>query len=43
MIFIYCDEDVDILIKQLLEAKGFKVLTTLDAKMFGASDMRQMG
>lgn len=42
MISIYCDEDVDILIKPLLEAKGFKVLTTLDEKMLGASDTRQM-
>jgi hypothetical protein len=42
VISIYSDEDVDVLIKQLLEAKGFKVLTTLDAKMLGASDMRQM-
>ncbi len=41
MISIYCDEDVDILIKPLLEAKGFKVLTTLDEKMLGASDIQQ--
>lgn len=25
MISVYCDEDVDVLIKPLLEAKGFKV------------------
>jgi hypothetical protein len=42
VISIYCDEDVDILIKPLLEAKGFKVLTTLDEKMLGASDLQQM-
>lgn len=42
MISIYCDEDVDILIKPLLEAKGFKVLTTLDENMLGAPDPRQM-
>jgi hypothetical protein len=42
VIFIYCDEDVDVLIKPLLEAKGFKVLTTLDEKMLGASDLQQM-
>ncbi|MBA4349002.1 MAG: hypothetical protein C0415_03310 [Thermodesulfovibrio sp.] len=42
MISIYCDEDVDILIKPLLEAKGFKVLTTLDEKMLGASDIQQI-
>jgi len=41
VISIYSDEDVAILIKQLLEAKGFKVLTTLDAKMLGASDMQR--
>ncbi|OGW39493.1 MAG: hypothetical protein A2Y97_08180 [Nitrospirae bacterium RBG_13_39_12] len=39
---IYCDEDVDILIKPLLEAKGFKVLTTLDEKMLKASDIQQI-
>ena len=42
MISIYCDEDVDILIKPLLEAKGFKVLTSRDEKMLGASDIQQM-
>lgn len=42
MISIYCDEDVDVLIKPLLEAKGFKVFTTLDEKMLGASDVQQM-
>lgn len=42
MISIYCDEDIDILIKPLLEAKGFKVLTTLDEKMLEASDTQQM-
>ena len=42
MISIYCDEDVDILIKPLLEAKGFKVLTAIDEKMLGASDILQM-
>lgn len=42
MIPIYCDEDIDILIKPLLEAKGFKVLTTLDEKMLSASDIQQM-
>lgn len=42
MIYIYCDEDVDVLIKPLLEAKGFKILTTLDEKMLGASDTHQL-
>lgn len=38
MIFIYCDEDVDVLVKPLLEAKGFRVLTTQDESMLGSSD-----
>ena len=42
MISIYCDEDVDILIKPLLEAKGFRVLTTQDEKMLGSSDWHQL-
>ncbi|MDP2168272.1 MAG: DUF5615 family PIN-like protein [Thermodesulfovibrionales bacterium] len=42
MISIYCDEDVDVLIKPLLEAKGFKVLTALDEKMLGVSDTKQI-
>lgn len=42
MISIYCAEDVDVLIKPLLEAKGFKVLTTLDEKMLKASDIQQI-
>jgi len=42
VISIYCDEDVDVLIKPLLEAKGFKVLTTLNEEMLGASDTQQI-
>lgn len=42
MITVYCDEDVDVLIKPLLEAKGFKVLLTREAKKLGASDAEQM-
>ncbi len=42
MISVYCDEDVDVLIKPLLEAKGFKVFTSLKEKMLGASDMQQI-
>lgn len=42
MIYIYCDEDVDVLIKPLLESKGFRVLTSLDEKMLGASDVNQI-
>lgn len=42
MISIYCDEDVDILIKALLEAKGFRVLTTQNEKMLGSADWHQI-
>ncbi len=42
MISVYCDEDVDILIKPLLEAKGFRILTTQDEKMLGSSDQHQI-
>ena len=42
MISIYCDEDVDVLVEPLLEAKGFQVVTTLDERMLGASDIQQM-
>jgi len=42
MISIYCDEDVDVLVKPLLEAKGFIVLTTQDEKMLGSSDREQI-
>jgi hypothetical protein len=42
VIAIYCDEDVDVLVKPLLEAKGFRVRTTLDEKMLGASDRQQI-
>lgn len=42
MITIYCDEDVDILVKPLLEAKGFRVCTALEDKMLGATDRQQI-
>lgn len=42
MIALYCDEDVDVLIKPLLEAKGLAVLTTAEEKMLGASDRQQL-
>ncbi|MFZ3122489.1 MAG: DUF5615 family PIN-like protein [Thermodesulfovibrionales bacterium] len=42
MISVYCDEDVDVLIKPLLEAKGFKVFTSLNEKMLGTSDTQQI-
>lgn len=42
MIPLYTDEDVDILIKPLLNAKGFAVFTTLDEGMLGKSDKEQL-
>ena len=39
---IYIDEDVDVLIKTLLKAKGFRVFTTLDEGMLGKSDIVQL-
>jgi hypothetical protein len=42
VISIYCDEDVDILIKPLLEAKGFMIITTQDEQMLGSSDKSQI-
>ena len=42
MIAIYCDEDVDVLVKPLLEAKRFRVRTALEEKMLGATDRQQI-
>jgi hypothetical protein len=42
MTSIYTDEDVDVLIKPLLKAKGFNVSTTLDEGMLGKSDREQL-
>jgi hypothetical protein len=42
MISLYTDEDVDVLIKPLLRAKGFKVFTTLDEAMLGKTDREQL-
>lgn len=42
MISLYADEDVDVLIKPLLQAKGFDVRTTLDEGMRGKSDREQL-
>lgn len=42
MISIYTDEDVDILIKPLLKAKGFTVFTTLDEGMLEKTDRKQL-
>jgi hypothetical protein len=42
MTSLYIDEDVDILIKPILQAKGFKVFTTLDEGMLGKTDQEQL-
>lgn len=42
MISLYIDEDVDILIKPLLNAKGFTVFTAHDEGMLGKSDKEQL-
>ncbi len=39
---LYLDEDVSVLLAKLLRARGFKVITTQDAKMLGASDKEQL-
>jgi hypothetical protein len=42
MMSLYTDEDVDVLIKPILQAKGFKVFTTLDEGMLGKTDQEQL-
>lgn len=42
MTSIYTDEDVDVLIKPLLKAKGCTVFTTLDEGMLGKTDIEQL-
>lgn len=42
MISLYADEDVDVLVKPLLIAKGFDIRTTLDEGMRGKSDQDQL-
>lgn len=39
---LYIDEDVDVLIAEFLRARGFTVLTRVEAGQLGASDVRQM-
>jgi len=39
---LYTDEDVDVLIKPLLNAKGFTVFITLDEGMLGKTDREQL-
>jgi hypothetical protein len=42
LISIYLDEDVDVLLKPLLAAKGYSVFTPLDEKMLSKSDREQL-
>jgi hypothetical protein len=42
LISIYLDEDVDVLLKPLLTAKGYSVFTPLDEKMLTISDREQL-
>jgi hypothetical protein len=39
---LYLDEDVDVLLADLLKARGFDVLTTLEAQRLGATDAEQL-
>ncbi len=39
---LYLDEDVSVLVAELLRARGFDALTTLDARRTGASDAEQL-
>lgn len=39
---LYLDEDVNVLVADLLKAKGFDVLTVRDAGQFQASDEKQL-
>jgi hypothetical protein len=42
MTSLYTDEDVDVLLKPLLNAKGFMVFTALEERMLGKSDKEQL-
>jgi len=39
---LYLDEDVSVLVAQLLRARGFTALTTLEAGNLGATDEQQL-
>lgn len=39
---LYLDEDVDVLIAELLRARGFKVTTTQESRQLGATDEAQL-
>ncbi|MBK9944707.1 MAG: DUF5615 family PIN-like protein [Kouleothrix sp.] len=40
---LYLDEDVDVLVANLIRARGFAVLTTRDAGQLGRDDAAQLG
>jgi hypothetical protein len=40
---LYLDEDVDVLIADLLQARGFKATTTQEAGQLGSGDEEQLG
>lgn len=42
MTSLYTDEDVDVLLRPLLNAKGFTVFTALEERMLGKSDKEQL-
>jgi hypothetical protein len=42
MISLYIDEDVDVLLKPLLRAKGITVITALEEEMLGNGDREQL-
>jgi hypothetical protein len=39
---LYLDEDVDVLVAELLRARGFSVLTTREAGRLGSTDAEQL-
>ena len=39
---VYLDEDVSVVVANMLEARGFSVLTTRDAVRLGATDIEQL-
>lgn len=42
MISLYTDENIDILLKPLLHAKGFSVITSQEQEMLGKGDREQL-
>jgi hypothetical protein len=39
---VYLDEDVSVVVGDMLEARGFSVVTTRDAGRLGATDIKQL-